>query len=237
MPLTAPTSIRRLATPSQKEILLCGAAAQELMEFQAQIVEYGIYPASLQLGTIANLGGLMHYSRWKKLRFPTLVLEITPKNSFIFIFNNNMMDVCRPIPYGLDSMFPVIQAELGLKDEDSARKLFYSNTFDFTEMGPSLLRKLLKELQASTGFYEVQTGQTIGQLYLALLPKNLSWIQVSLSRSLGVDALILDYPGWLKSIDITPGENVQLETLDSRWLGLFSLMGKYDQSDNGIEKS
>ena len=67
-------------------------------------------------------------------------------------------------------MFPVIQAELGLKDEDSARKLFYSNTFDFTEMGPSLLRKLLKELQASTGFYEVQTGQTIGQLYLALLP-------------------------------------------------------------------
>ncbi len=83
----------------------------------------------------------------------------------MFIFGNEQVDICRPIPYGLNSMFPTVQSELGLKDEDSARKLFFSNTFDFTELGPSLLKKMLKELQASTGFYEVQTGQTIGQIF------------------------------------------------------------------------
>ena len=37
---------------------------------------------------------------------------------------------------------------LGLKDEESARKLFYSNTFDFTGMGSVLTKKLIKELQS-----------------------------------------------------------------------------------------
>ncbi len=150
---------------NQKELLFCGAGANEITEIQDQLIEYGIYPDTLELGSVSSIGGLKNYSRFKKERFPTLILEITPENSNVFIFGNEQVDICRPIPYGLNSMFPTVQSELGLKDEDSARKLFFSNTFDFTELGPSLLKKMLKELQASTGFYEVQTGQTIGQIF------------------------------------------------------------------------
>ena len=77
----------------------------------------------------------------------------------------------RPIPQGLESMIPVVQKELGLKDEESAKKLFYSNTFDFTSMGNALIKKLLKELQSSIGFYEVQTGQSVGLLHGTQLPQ------------------------------------------------------------------
>lgn len=212
---------------NQKELLLCGALQSELDERQARLVASAIYPERLEVGTLSTIGGLMHYARQKDLKLPTLVLEITPDSSNVYIFSANQLDISRPIPYGLNSMFPVIQQELGLKDEDSARKLFYSNTFDFTEMGGVLLRKMLKELQASTGFYEVQTGQTIGQLFLPLLPKNLNWIHTSLSRSLGVEVLHPDYPAWLKSINVTPGAAVQLEGLDPRWFGVFSLMARH----------
>lgn len=218
---------------AQKELLFCGASRKEMRQQQERIVDLTVFPDRIELGSVSTVGALMHYHRLKKIKFPTLVLEITQENSNIFIFTGDQLDICRPIPYGLNSMFPVIQKELSLKDEESARKLFFSNTFDFTEMGPVLLRKMLKELQASTGFYEVQTGQTIGQIFLTLLPKNLSWIATALSRSLGVDILHIDYPGWLKAIDVNTSEAVQLESLDSRWLSLFSLVGRYSKGDNG----
>lgn len=219
-----------------KEIVFVGAKDEELRKAQDRIVDCGIFPNRIEIGSLSSVGGLINYAQFKNLRFPTLMLEITGDNSNVFIFNQEKLDISRPIPYGLNSMYPVIQQELGLKDEESAKKLLFSNTFDFTEMGPSLLKKMLKELQASTGFYEVQTGQTIGQIFLSLLPKNLNWIHQTLSRTLGVDVLNIDYGGWLKNMGISVGSDVQLEGLDSRWLGLFSLMGKYQSDQNGTEE-
>jgi hypothetical protein len=96
---------------------------------------------------------------------------------------------------------------------------------------------MLKELQASTGFYEVQTGQTIGQLFVTLLPKNLSWIETVLSRNLGVPLLRVDYEPWLEHRGIEGGADVQLANLDNRWFGLISLMGSYEEgSDGAAEK-
>ncbi len=214
------------ATP--KDIILCGAPSAEFAQAQQTVVDYGIFPESLEIGSVATLGALMSYSTFEGMKSPTLLLEITAENAQVFIFHGNTLDVTRPIPHGLNTMYPVVQAELGLKDEESARKLFFSNTFDFTEMGPALMKKMLKELQASTGFYEVQTGQTIGQIFLSLLPKSLNWMGGALSRSLGVDQLTVNYPKWLASLGITPGEGVELATLDNRWFGLFALMGQYN---------
>ena len=218
---------------NQKELVLCGAQIAEVNEQQEMIVSYGVYPERLELGTLSSLGGLINYANFKSITKPILVLEITSSNSNIFIINNEKIDVTRPIPFGLDWMFPMIQKELNLKNEEAAKKLFYSDTYDFTEMGPTLLNKMLKELQSSMGYYEVQTGQMIEQLFLTLLPKDLNWIHQILSQSLGVEVLHLDYPSWLQSQNINVNNEVQLEGLDSRWLSLFSLMGNYNNSEDG----
>lgn len=221
---------------TDKELMYVGAPTGEFSNLQKELLSFGIYPSSLESGTLSTIGGLMDYSRVKGLSAPTLVLEITAENSNVFIFRGDMLDVSRPISFGLNSMYPVIQQELGLKDEGSAKKIFYSNTFDFTEMGPKLLRRMLKELQASTGFYEVQTGQTIGQIYLSLLPRNLAWVGQVLARSLGVDVIELDFPAWIKSQNIQFAEEVDVASLDNRWMGLFSLMGDYTPKDKEVEK-
>jgi len=218
---------------NQKEVLIAGVGKQERLDEQSRLVENGVYPSSLQLGTLSTLGGLLSYMRFKSLDRPTLLLEITPGDANLFIVSNQQVDVCRPIPYGLNAMFPLIQKELGLKDEASAKKLFFSNTFDFTEMGGILMRKMLKELQASTGFYEVQTGQTIGQLFVTLLPKNLGWIETVLSRNLGVPLLRVDYEPWLEHLQIKGGADVQLANLDNRWFGLLSLLGNFHKDNDG----
>jgi hypothetical protein len=211
-----------------KELIFAGAPQEEIKARQQLVVQAGIYPERLELGSVATVAGLGSYLAFEDIKAPTLLLEITQETSQVFILRGTQLDLARPIPLGLNSMFPIVQQELGLKDEESARKLFYSNTFDFTEMGPALLKKILKELQSSTGFYEVQTGQTIGQIHLSLLPKNLAWMSGLLAHSLGIDTLKPEYPDWLHSLGIEAAPGCELAALDSRWLGLFGLMGKYE---------
>jgi len=210
---------------SQKELLFCGAKASEWKSLQDQFVEYGVYPARLELSSAANVGGLIHYSRFKKLKLPTLVIEINKDDSFIYILSSKGLDICRELPHGLDGMLPQVRKELGLKDDDSARKLLFSDTFDFTDKGSTLLARLLKELQASIGFYEVQTGQSIGQLFIPFLPANLAWISDVISQELGVKTLRPQYSSWLESMGIESSDDIDLTKLEARWHSLLCLMG------------
>jgi len=215
-------------TGYSKELIFCGAPLEEVRERQQFMTSAGMYPHRLELGSVATIAGMGSYLEAEGIKSPTLLLEITQENSQVFILRGNQLDLARPIPQGLNHMFPIVQQELGLKDEESAKKLFYSNTFDFTEMGPTLLKKTLKELQSSTGFYEVQTGQTIGQIHLSMLPKNLSWMGGLLAHTLGIETLTPEYPAWLRSLGIEAAPGVELAALDGRWLGLFGLMVKYE---------
>jgi Tfp pilus assembly PilM family ATPase len=127
-------------------------------------------------------------------------------------------------------MIPIVQKELGLKDEEAARKLFYSNTFDFTGMGPLLIKRFLKELQSSIGFYEVQTGQSVGQMVSTQLPAKLVWLDRAISAALGINSAKIDPVPWLKALQITIPENLLRHAQDARYLGLLALMVQHDAS-------
>jgi hypothetical protein len=210
-----------------KQLVFCGGTIEGFQQVQDQLLEYGIYPDRLELASATTLGGVCDYARLNQISSPILHFELTSKNANVFILSRGQVEVARPVPFGLDSIYPLLQRELGLKDEASARKLFFSNTFDFAEMGPKLLRRMIKELQASAGFYEVQTGQAIDRVFISVLPKNLSWIAQTISDSLGLEILQLNLEPWLNSLDVTLADSVEVSNLGSRWLGLFSLMGEF----------
>ncbi|HEY0946571.1 MAG TPA: hypothetical protein VGD81_14935 [Opitutaceae bacterium] len=210
-----------------KEVVFCGLPTEDIAVLQESILAKGIYPTRLELGTVATVGALADYLNFSKSKTPTLVLELGMNSTHSFIVSTGGLDASRPIPQGLDSMIPVVQKELGLKDEESARKLFFSNTFDFTGMGPALIKKLLKELQSSIGFYEVQTGQSIGQVMCTHLPPKLGWLENSIAGQLGVGVLKLDLVSWLQARQITLSDEASATPFDGRWLGLFSLMAQY----------
>ena len=213
---------------SQKEVVFVGGQSDELLAAQERLLALEVFPERLELGTYATLGALVNYHAFAQLKAPTLVLEMDADNTQSFVVTADGLGVARTIPQGLEAMIPVVQKELNLKDEESARKLFYSNTFDFTNMGGLLVKKLVKELQSLIGFYEVQTGQSIGQVLCTQLPPKLAWLGNALAKELGVSVLKLDLPEWLQSRQIIFANPAISANLDSRWLGLFSLMVFYD---------
>jgi hypothetical protein len=212
----------------QKDVLFCGLPNDEVDTIQTSLLGMGIYPERLELGTVATLGGIADFLEHTKSKTPTLVLEISGDSTHSFIVTANGVEASRPIPQGLESMVPIVQKELGLKDEESAKKLFYSNTFDFTGMGPLLTKRLLKELQSSIGFYEVQTGQSVGQVLTTQLAPKLAWLDTAIATALGISTVKLDATAWLKERHLTLPENLARNAQDVRWFGVFALMGRYD---------
>ncbi len=215
---------------TQKEVLFCGLPSDEINATQDKLLEYGIYPERLELGTLATLGGMVNYLKFKQSKSPLLVLEMGNEVTQSFIVSADGVDISRPISSGIAAMIPVVQKELGLKDEESAKKLFYSNTFDFTSMGGTLVKKLLKELQSSIGFYEVQTGQSIGHVFCTQLPVNLGWLGATMATALGVPQFKIDMLPWLESLNIKLADGVTPNPPDERWAGLFSLIAPFENA-------
>ncbi|HVS51890.1 MAG TPA: hypothetical protein VHD62_05995 [Opitutaceae bacterium] len=211
----------------QKDVVFCGLPGDEVEASQNLLLEAGIYPERLEVASAALLGGVIDYLAFTKSKTPTLVLEIGAEATHSFIVSPDGLEASRPIAQGLDVMVPIVQKELGLKDEESARKLFYSNTFDFTGMGPLLVKKLLKELQSSIGFYEVQTGQSVGQVLCTQLSPKLAWLDTAIANSLGVSSLKLNPVPWLQSRQVTVPEALAKNAQDIRWFGLLALMTHY----------
>lgn len=213
------------AAKGTKDVLFCGLPAEDVIEVQDKLLADKIYPERVELGTVATLGGLADYLRGEEGGgAATLMLELGMDVTHSFIVTPDGVEASRPIPQGLSAMVPVVQKELGLRDEESARKLFFSNTFDFTGMGPALIKKLLKELQSSIGFYEVQTGQSIGRVICTRLPPKLAWLESSIATQLAVTPLRLDLPRWLAARQIKLGDGVAANALTPRWFSLFCLM-------------
>jgi len=198
-----------------------------LLVCQNRLLDFGVFPDRMELGTVSAIGGTINYLTYTDSKSPTLMLEIGNETTNVFVLSRDGVEISRSVAFGISSMIPLVQKELALKDEESARKLFFSNSFDFTGMGPQLTKRLLRELQASIGFYEVQTGQSIAQLFCTLLPSKVAWLERTLGDVLGMKVVSIDYASWMKSMNIEISSAVKTDELGPMWTGLFCLMGEY----------
>ncbi len=218
---------------ASKEVVFAGMPIVHATSQQTSLLGAGVYPESLELSSLNAVGALSDYLRYCESAKPTLMLELGSQCTHSYIVTNRGLEATRQIQVGLDSMVPVIQKELGLKDEESARKLFYSNTFDFTGMGALLCKRLLKELQSSMGFYEVQTGQSISQLICTSLPTKLAWMESVLAMQIGVGLLKPDFGAWLNARGIQLGANLGLPSCRSEHMAVLGmLLGPYKSTAN-----
>ncbi len=215
------------AAAAGNEVVFSGSYTEDFGEAQSTLLAAGFFPERLELLSVAMLGGVQGALRQLESKAPTLVLEIGREITQCYIVGLEGVDLARPIPHGINSMIPVAQKELGLRDEEAAARLLFSNTFDFTGMGPNLVKRLLKELQSSIGFFEVQTGQSIGQLCCAVLPPSFTWLGATLAGSLGVAQVEPDLKVWAGEQGIKFANGVCADAVPASWLGLLSLMANH----------
>ena len=196
------------ASRVNREVVICGARKASILEAQDYLVECGIYPVRLELASVATAGMYLRHAKAEGMEEPFLLLEIDEASAAVVILNKGRVDSTRALSLGLNSMIAGVREELGLKDEGAARRLFFSDSFDFREMGPRLVERILRELQSLIGFYEVQTGQSIGRVCCTFLPPKLGWLNETFANSLGMKTHRVDFPALLAKANFTTATGV-----------------------------
>jgi len=214
----------------QKDVMFCGLPGEDVTIIQNTLLESGIYPERIELGSVATLAAWSTTSTTRSRKCRPSCLRSGPRpRTRSSCRRPGSMPRARSRRVSM-RWCPSCRRSSGLKDEESARKLFYSNTFDFTGMGPLLIKRLLKELQSSIGFYEVQTGQSVGQVLCTQLSPKLAWLDAAIANALGIGGLRLDPVPWLASRQIALPDSLARNAQDIRWFGLLSLMAHYNSA-------
>ncbi len=212
---------------NKKDILVCGAAKSEISGVQAALVENGVYPRRLELGTLGTIGALKDALGSDASRSPVLFLEIDRSSTNAVIVGPKGVEMARRIDCGAIHIAQALKEEMSLKDDAAAEKILQSRDFDLGPIAPKLLRKLLRELQSSIGFFEVQTGSSVSELYCLKDGRFLPWLESSISDLLNLSALRLDLGAWLEGKSVTFASEEVREQVDNTWIGLFSLVLEY----------
>lgn len=208
-----------------KELLICGAQNKDLLAFQNDLLAQGVYPDRLELGTLSTLGALIQYQRAQQMGSAAVYLEWGARQSLFTICSAKRVELVRAIPFGTEQLLEEIKNDLHLKDMTSVQKALSAGSFDFNEMGPLILKPFIKELQASAGFFEVQTGQQLKNFVVAHIPAMFPWVEGILAQYLGLTPLVVDYQGWFNTLGLKlREEKVKVADLTREHLGLVGLM-------------
>lgn len=213
-----------LAAYNKKDILVCGVSKQSVSDTQSLLLEHGIYPRRLELGTLGTIGALKDAIGTDAGRSPVLFLEIDKQSTNAVIVGPRGVEMARRIDCGASHIAQALKEEMSLKDEAAAEKILQSKDFDLGPIAPKLLRKLLRELQSSIGFFEVQTGSSVSELYCLKDGRFLPWLEASICDLLNLVPFPLDLGVWLESKGVTFASEETKSQVDNTWISLFSLV-------------
>lgn len=210
---------------TEKKLIISGIKTDDLLSLQQAITAQGIYPIRLECSLLATLGLLKKLAQKEKKETPVILLEVYREESILVILSSKGKPSFHKIQSGELAMCEQIRDELSLKDTLSSRKLLYSSTIDLSDIGRQVINPLFKEIAAIIGMYEVETGQSVGRLFVSNIQPNHRWISNFMASDLGMDLYDIDHREILDMLQLQVGENVKWDLSDSRYVSLFSMMG------------
>ena len=221
---------------NKRSVLVCGAPRQDFVDLQDDLLSKGIYPSRLELGSVSMIGLFKDVVVWSDGNHPMLLLEIEDEFTNAVIIGGQGVEMARRIEVGLSDVAEALKEEMMLKDLEAATKLLSSSDFDLGSIAPKIFRKLLRELQSSIGFYEVQTGQSVSRVYCSGHGEKMVWFQKSLSELLNLEHFKFDVSKWLGSKGIGFANETIGKQIDASWLGLLSLACDFGSKEEGGAK-
>ena len=214
---------------NRKEVVICGVPNADIEKIQQRLLERAVYPKRVELGTVGLIGALQNALAWKQSKLPTLLIDIGDRATDAFIVGADGVEMSRKVSTGTKDIAEALKEELNLKDCDASNRLLSSKDFDFSSISRKILRKLLREIQSSIGYYEVQTGQSVSWIHTTTKQIGMDWLEVSLGDSLNLKPLDLDFHGWLESLGIRVADEKLASKLDISWAAMISSLCSFGQ--------
>ncbi|WP_309385530.1 hypothetical protein [Cerasicoccus frondis] len=72
---------------SGKELVFCGAPRAALAAEQQRLIDFGIFPTRVEIGSVATVGAVLDYQQLKGEKSPTLILEMGYEDAMVLVCN------------------------------------------------------------------------------------------------------------------------------------------------------
>lgn len=207
---------------TEKNFILSVVGNAYIESVQQRVTNHGLYPHRLESSTLATLGMLKQLSGEQSQ--PCIALEVFEDKSSLLIVPTEGPPVFQFIDTGIAQMCQQVQDALSLKDKASARKLLYSSTIDLSDIGDQVVQPLRKEIAATIGLYEVETGQSITRLFVTNMAAEQSWINQLLAEELGLNLFDIDHVFLMNDLGIQWQQGLEWNRDDPRMIPLFAMM-------------
>ncbi len=214
---------------NRKDVVGCGVPNPDIADLQSRMLDHAIYPRRVELGTIGVIGALQEALVWQESKVSALFLELEDRVANAVIIGPKGIEMSRKVEAGTLDIAEALKEELSLKDMDAAFRLLSSKDFDLSSISRKILRKLLRELQSSIGFYEVQTGQSVSWIHTSSRSVSMDWLEESIGSFLNLESFQLEMEAWLESSGVSFASEELSGKIDLSWIGLFSTLCSFNR--------
>lgn len=210
-----------LADGPARPALICGIAHEELTRVQQRLFDDRLHTERIEAGLLPLFGTIYGCMERNRDTRAVVLAIIHPKVTSVYILGKEGVHTPYPVLHGFDSIVELARKELGIVDEEEARRRLRDGDQELVGLATKLVRRIGRDLKPVVDSYEMTTGQPVEEVFCPYLPPGLVWLGGPLARSIGRTAMTIDCADWLTKARLRPAEGVK--GIGPHWLGVLSL--------------
>ncbi|HXA14488.1 MAG TPA: PEGA domain-containing protein, partial [Opitutaceae bacterium] len=203
--------------------LLAAAAKDSYAEALATLQGLKLVPSRISPATLSAAGSLASALKLKADGSTALLFEFGEFCTHLLLVSRDGVEAVRSVPVTMDKVAEAVQVELGLKFKGSAAKLFFNDSYDFSETGTKIAARIAQELTADIS----AIGHTPAALACTGLPAKQNWFATSLAGALNLAPFAPDLKSWCEQTHLVIPDSTVESSLTPAWLGFLYLIGSY----------
>jgi TonB family protein len=203
--------------------VLAAAAKESYAQALASLEELKLVPTRISPATLSAIGGLASALKLKGDGSTALLFEFGEFCTHLLLVSGDGVEAVRLTAVTMDQVAEAVQVELGLKFKGSAAKLFFNESYDFSETGAKIAARIAQELTADVG----ALGHTPAAFACTGLPAKQAWFAGHLAGALNLAPFAPDLKSWCTQTHLTFSDSAIESSLTPAWLGFLHFIGSY----------
>jgi TonB family protein len=203
--------------------LLAAAAKDSYAQARTSLEEVKLVPTHISPATLSAIGGLASALKLKGDGSTALLFEFGEFCTHLLLVSGDGVEGVRLTAVTMDKVAEAVQVELGLKFKGSAAKLFFNESYDFSETGAKIAARIAQELTVDVG----ALGHTPAALACTGLSAKQNWFANHLAGALNLAPFAPDLKSWCTQTHLTFSDSAIESSLTPAWLGFLHLIGSY----------
>ncbi|HTB81659.1 MAG TPA: TonB family protein [Opitutaceae bacterium] len=207
--------------------VLAAAAKDSYAQSLTTLQELKLVPARISPASLTAAGGVASALKFKGDGSTALLFEFGDLVTHILLVSRDGVEAARLATVTMDKVAEAVQVELGLKFKGSAAKLFFNESYDFSETGPKIAARIAQELAADIG----ALGHAPAAFACTGLAAKQNWFAHSLAGALNLAPLAPDIKAWGAQAGFTLAGGVDESAITPAWLGFLNFIGSFQPAN------